>query len=158
IAAVIPPVKSRKKQRAYSHELYRARHVIENVFRALKRWRGIATRYAKLTASFIAAIRVRYLFLYLPVHTTAERAETCYAGCKHGGAYPKGARACRIRAAARTKRSRRGLYTAHGNGVFELSYPDAGSVWLLPAASVAEYKTTKDRQASSPAVFCLRAY
>ncbi|WP_062328888.1 IS5/IS1182 family transposase, partial [Treponema endosymbiont of Eucomonympha sp.] len=63
IATVIPPVKSRKEQRAYSHELYRARHVIENVFRALKRWRGIATRYAKLTASFIAAIHVRCLFL-----------------------------------------------------------------------------------------------
>nr|WP_162502824.1 hypothetical protein [Treponema endosymbiont of Eucomonympha sp.] len=46
------------------------RHVIENVFRALKRWRGIATRYAMLTASFIAAIHVRCLFLYLPVHTT----------------------------------------------------------------------------------------
>jgi transposase len=69
ITAVIPPVKSRKEQRAYSHELYRARHVIENVFRALKRWRRIATRYAKLTASFIAAIHVRCLFLYLPVHT-----------------------------------------------------------------------------------------
>ncbi len=69
IAAVIPPVKSRKEQRAYNHELYRARHVIETVFRALKRWRGIATRYAKLTASFIAAIHVRCLFLYLPVHT-----------------------------------------------------------------------------------------
>jgi transposase len=70
IAAVIPPVKSRKEQRAYSHKLYRVRHVIENVFRALKRRRGIATRYAKLTASFIAAIHVRCLFLYLPVHTT----------------------------------------------------------------------------------------
>ncbi len=65
IATVIPPVKSWKEQRAYNHELYRARHVIENVFRALKRWRGIATRYAKLTASFIAAIHVRCLFLYL---------------------------------------------------------------------------------------------
>jgi transposase len=29
ITAVIPPVKSRKEQRAYSYELYRARHVIE---------------------------------------------------------------------------------------------------------------------------------
>ncbi|WP_162510963.1 hypothetical protein [Treponema endosymbiont of Eucomonympha sp.] len=28
IATVIPPVKSWKEQRAYSHELYRARHVI----------------------------------------------------------------------------------------------------------------------------------
>jgi transposase len=54
ITAVILPVKSRKEQRAYSHELYRTRHVIENVFRALKRRRGIAVRYAKLTASFIA--------------------------------------------------------------------------------------------------------
>jgi transposase len=61
----VPPVKSRKEQRAYSHELYRTRHVIENVFRALKRWRGIAVRCAKLAASFIAVIHVRCLFLYL---------------------------------------------------------------------------------------------
>ncbi|WP_162504894.1 transposase [Treponema endosymbiont of Eucomonympha sp.] len=59
ISAVIPPVKSRKEQRTYSHELYRARHVIETVFRALKRRRGIDVRYAKLAASFIAAIHVR---------------------------------------------------------------------------------------------------
>jgi transposase len=65
IAAVIPPVKRRKEQRAYSHELYRARHVIENVFCVLRRWRGIATRYAQLATSFIAAIHVRCLFLYL---------------------------------------------------------------------------------------------
>nr|WP_306700970.1 transposase [Treponema endosymbiont of Eucomonympha sp.] len=45
--------------------MYRMRHVIENVFRALKRWRGIAVRCAKLAASFIAAIHVRCLFLYL---------------------------------------------------------------------------------------------
>jgi transposase len=70
ISAVILPVKSRKEQRAYNYELYRARHVIENVFRALKCRRGIAARYAKLTVSFIAAIHVRCLFLYLPVHTT----------------------------------------------------------------------------------------
>ncbi len=69
IAAVIPPVKSRKEQRAYSHELYRARHVIENVFRALKRRRGIAACCAKLAASFIAAIHVRGLFLCIHAHT-----------------------------------------------------------------------------------------
>jgi hypothetical protein len=44
-------------------------HVIENVFDALKRQRGIAARCAKLTASFIAAIHIGCLFLYLPVHT-----------------------------------------------------------------------------------------
>ncbi len=37
----------------------------EIVFGALKHRRGIATRYAKLTASFIADIRIRCLFLYL---------------------------------------------------------------------------------------------
>jgi transposase len=62
IAAVIPPVKSRKEQRAYNHELYRARHVIENVSRALKHWRGTVARCAKLTTSFITAIHVRRLF------------------------------------------------------------------------------------------------
>jgi transposase len=73
ITAVIPPVKSRKEQRAYSHELYRARHVIENVFRALKRRRGIATRYAKLTASFIAG----QVFVPLPssLHCLTYRLE-----------------------------------------------------------------------------------
>ncbi|WP_162502516.1 transposase [Treponema endosymbiont of Eucomonympha sp.] len=44
IAAIIPPVKSRKEQRTYSRELYRCRHVIENVSRVLKRWRGNAFR------------------------------------------------------------------------------------------------------------------
>ncbi|WP_306700876.1 transposase [Treponema endosymbiont of Eucomonympha sp.] len=51
IAAVIPPVKSRKEQRAYSHELYRARHVIETVFRALKHWRGIVAQSSPLPSS-----------------------------------------------------------------------------------------------------------
>ncbi|WP_162510747.1 transposase [Treponema endosymbiont of Eucomonympha sp.] len=52
IATVIPPVKNRREQRAHSREL--ERHVIENVFRALKHRREIATRYAKHTASFIS--------------------------------------------------------------------------------------------------------
>ncbi len=32
------------------------RHLVENAFLHLKRWRGIATRYAKNTASFLAAV------------------------------------------------------------------------------------------------------
>ncbi|WP_162502781.1 transposase, partial [Treponema endosymbiont of Eucomonympha sp.] len=49
IAAVIPPVKSRKEQRAYNHELYR--HVIETVFRALKHWRGIVAQSSPFPSS-----------------------------------------------------------------------------------------------------------
>jgi transposase len=31
----------------------------------LKRWRGIATRYAKNSASFVAAVQIRCLVLWL---------------------------------------------------------------------------------------------
>jgi transposase len=53
IAAIIPPVKSQKEQRTYSHELYRVRHVIENVFRALKRRRGIVAQSSPLLSSLL---------------------------------------------------------------------------------------------------------
>ena len=53
---VIPPRKSRKTLRNYDKELYKARHLVENAFLHLKRWRGIATRYAKRSASFLAAV------------------------------------------------------------------------------------------------------
>ena len=59
IQTVIPPKRNRKVQREYNKELYKQRHLIENVFLYLKRWRGIATRYAKNAASFLAAIHIR---------------------------------------------------------------------------------------------------
>ena len=64
---VIPPKKNRKEQREYDKELYKARHLVENAFLHLKRWRGIATRYAKNTASFLAAIHIRCLFLWASI-------------------------------------------------------------------------------------------
>ena len=65
--AVIPPKKNRKVQRPYDKHLYRLRHLVENAFEKLKRWRGIATRYAKNTASFLAAAHIRCLVLWLNV-------------------------------------------------------------------------------------------
>ena len=38
---VIPPKKNRKEQRDYDKAPYRVRHLIENAFLHLKRWRGI---------------------------------------------------------------------------------------------------------------------
>ena len=58
VIVVIPPKKNRKEQRRYDKELYRLRHRVENAFEALKRWRGIATRYVKHTASFLAAVQI----------------------------------------------------------------------------------------------------
>ncbi|MCE0483288.1 MAG: IS5/IS1182 family transposase, partial [Methylacidiphilales bacterium] len=37
---------------------------VENAFLHLKRWRGIATRYAKRTASFLAAVQIRCIALW----------------------------------------------------------------------------------------------
>jgi len=64
IIAVIPPKKNRKTQRAYDKDLYKLRHMVENAFLHLKRWRGIATRYAKNSASFLAAVHIRCIALW----------------------------------------------------------------------------------------------
>lgn len=65
--AVIPPRKNRKQPRAYDKALYKLRHLVENAFLHLKRWRGIATRYAKNVASFAAAVQIRCLAIWLHI-------------------------------------------------------------------------------------------
>lgn len=65
--AQIPSRKSRKKSRTFDKHLYRHRHLVENAFLHLKRWRGIATRYAKNLASFLAAVQIRCLMLWLRI-------------------------------------------------------------------------------------------
>ena len=65
--AVIPPRRNRKQPRDYDRELYRLRHLVENAFLHLKRWRGIATRYAKNTASFLAAVQIRCIALWAAI-------------------------------------------------------------------------------------------
>ena len=62
--AVIPPRKNRKVLREYDKHLYQLRHLIENAFLHLKRWRGIATRYAKNSASFLVAVQIRCIALW----------------------------------------------------------------------------------------------
>ena len=64
---VIPPKKNRRDQRDYDRYLYSLRHLVENAFLHLKRWRGIATRYAKNTSSFVAAVQIRCISLWLKV-------------------------------------------------------------------------------------------
>ena len=65
--AVIPPRKNRKEPRAYDKGLYQLRHLVENAFLHLKRWRGIATRYVKNLSSFVAAVQIRCLALWLTI-------------------------------------------------------------------------------------------
>lgn len=61
MTVVIPPRKNRTEQRPYDQDLYKLRHLVENAFLHLKRWRGIATRYAKASSSLLAAIHIRCL-------------------------------------------------------------------------------------------------
>jgi len=61
---IIPPKKNGKKQRHYDKEIYTLRHLVENAFLHLKRWRGIAKRYAKNSASFLAAVQIRCIALW----------------------------------------------------------------------------------------------
>ena len=83
--AVIPPRKNRKIQREYDKELYKLRHWVENTFLTLKRWRGIATRYAKNTASFLAAVQIRCIAAWilnnwrydLTIHIYLRRGSCC---------------------------------------------------------------------------------
>ncbi len=65
--AVIPPKKNRKEQREYDEDVYKLRHLVDNAFLKLKQWRGIATRYAKNSASFLAAVQIRCFMLWANV-------------------------------------------------------------------------------------------
>jgi transposase len=69
--AQIPPKANRKIQRLCDLYLYKQRRLVENAFLHLKGWRGVATRYAKNAASFLAAAQIRCLALWFKsrVHT-----------------------------------------------------------------------------------------
>jgi transposase len=63
----MPPRKNRKNKRYYDKEIYKLRHLVENAFLHLKRWRGLATRYAKCTTSFLAAVHIRCIALWASI-------------------------------------------------------------------------------------------
>ena len=61
---VIPPRRNRSEARVYDEHLYKLRNLVENVFLDFKQWRGVATRYAKNAASFLAICQIRALVLW----------------------------------------------------------------------------------------------
>jgi transposase len=67
MVAVIPSKANRIEQREYDKYLYRMRHLIENAFLNLKRWRGIATKKKKSTASFVAAVQIRCIDIWAKI-------------------------------------------------------------------------------------------
>ena len=64
IEPVIPPKSNRREKRGYDRALYQLRHLVENGFLEFKQWRGIATRYAKRAASYLAACQLRAVMIW----------------------------------------------------------------------------------------------
>ena len=61
---VIPPKSNRREKREYDRALYKLRHLVENGFLEFKQWRGVATRYAKRTASYLAICQLRAVMIW----------------------------------------------------------------------------------------------
>lgn len=59
--AVIPPKKNRKAPAQYDKELGRARHLVENFFCRIKRFRRVNTRYEQTPENFIAFVTLAAL-------------------------------------------------------------------------------------------------
>lgn len=62
---VIPPRSHRKDQRYYDKDPRKLRHLVENAVLKLKKWRAIATRFAKTTASFLAECQIAAIMLWI---------------------------------------------------------------------------------------------
>ena len=61
---VIPPKRNRKEKRDHDRALYRLRRLVENGFLEFKQWRGVATRYAKRAASYLAICQLRAVMIW----------------------------------------------------------------------------------------------
>ena len=62
---MVPSKSSRKIQRTFDKEMYKARHLIENFFCKLKQFRASATRYDKTARNFLAGIQLAAAIIYL---------------------------------------------------------------------------------------------
>ena len=58
IVPVIPPKSNRREPIDYDHDLYKLREQVERFFNKLKQFRRIATRYEKLSHTFLALIHL----------------------------------------------------------------------------------------------------
>ena len=61
---VIPLKNNRKEKREYYRARYKLRHLVENGFLEFKQWRGIAARYSKRAASYLAACQLRAAMIW----------------------------------------------------------------------------------------------
>ena len=65
ITPVIPPKANRKHPRKTDSALYRERNLVERFFCKIKQYRAISTRYDKLANSFLAAVALVCVLIWL---------------------------------------------------------------------------------------------
>jgi transposase len=65
VKIVISPKSNRTEQREYDKDMYKARHLVENVFAKLKQYRAIATRYDKRATNFLGAVYLAASVIWL---------------------------------------------------------------------------------------------
>ena len=65
ITPVIPPKANRNEPRKTDFALYRERNLVERFFCKIKQYRAIATRYDKLANTFLAAVALVCIVLWL---------------------------------------------------------------------------------------------
>ena len=59
---------SARASQDYDADLYQARHLVENGFGKFQEWRGVAARYAKNAASYLAVCQIRALALWAKIN------------------------------------------------------------------------------------------
>ena len=65
VTAVIPSKTNRKAHREIDRHLYKERHLVENFFCKIKRYRRVATRYEKTATNFLGFVLFASLRVWL---------------------------------------------------------------------------------------------
>ncbi len=65
MTAVIPPLSIRKMKRTIDGHVYKERHLVENFFCKLKRYRRVATRYDKTALNYLGFVLFASLRVWL---------------------------------------------------------------------------------------------
>ena len=62
---IVPPKKNRKEPWEYDKEKYKRRNIVERLFRRLKGFRKVCTRYDKTDVMFLAFIQFSFIAIWL---------------------------------------------------------------------------------------------
>ena len=81
VIGIIPSRTNRKEQRDDDRHLYKIRYLVEHAFLHLKQWRGMATRYAQNTRSFLAALPIRCLMMWSKIIWRHCLGKSCKINC-----------------------------------------------------------------------------